>query len=113
MKGHPHAFSILAAGALALTATAAQARCGPTPQIEASLSYGYGESVVEEAVRAKKNARRPGNSFAVRLWANPQTQTWTLTVTDEIGNTCVLGSGRGVTSQPRMFDVMLTERGDL
>ena len=74
--------------AFALAAGAAQAQtqtCSDHDTMVRHLAEGWGESRQSVALDA-------GNSM-VELFASPETGTWTLTVTEPGGPTCMIASG--------------------
>ncbi len=76
---------------LALAAGAAQAQtCSDHETMVRHLAEGWGESRVSVALDA-------GNSM-VEIFASPETGTWTLTVTQPGGPTCMIASGNSFES---------------
>lgn len=118
-KGEDDALFLAIAVVLA-TAGMAAAQCGLTPRMELHLMGKYGEQVVDEVwlrpkqkirkgaandARASRRHEKPASGmFNVRLWLNKETTTWTVTVSDMRGNSCMLRNGRG--SAPRLWNVV-------
>lgn len=61
--------------------------CGPREQVLQALTEQYGES------RQSIGISRRG--WMVETWANAETGTWTILLTDTTGKTCVADSGEG------------------
>lgn len=67
-------------------AAAAQQNCGPTDQVAEFLATQHGESVVGAGIA-------DDNMSLVMTWANPESGSWTITVTVPSGATCLVASG--------------------
>ena len=81
------AFGVVAT-ALALTALPAQSQsrnCAPRDMIVERLATGWGESRQSMALSADKSV--------VEVFASLETGTWTITVTQPGGLTCLVASG--------------------
>jgi hypothetical protein len=68
-----------------------QMQCGTADQIITSLNRKFGEAAIIELMGKD-------GKFVLRLFANPQTQTWTLVAFGTQGMACVAGEGQGVTT---------------
>jgi hypothetical protein len=78
---------LIFAAAVAVTPAFSQsANCGTHAMISERLGEGYGESRQTVALGA-------GNTL-VETWANRDTGTWTITVTEAGGPTCLVASGQ-------------------
>ena len=66
------------------TAAMAQQNCGPRVSVLATLQGKYGESL---------QSRGTANGRLIEMWANAETGSWTVTVTQAGGPTCLLGAG--------------------
>lgn len=87
MKQHTLSLAmILAAGSLALPAAAQAPQCAPTVEVMDTLTETWGESPVSSGLT-------DDDIYAV-WWLNPETGTWTLTMTGTDGLTCIAGFGR-------------------
>ncbi|WP_121065825.1 hypothetical protein [Chachezhania antarctica] len=86
------AHSILPAAALGVftvTATMAYAQsrnCGPRESVVDRLAEGYGET--------RQSIGLGANNQVVEQFANPETGSWTITVTMPNGMTCLVASGQ-------------------
>jgi TRAP-type mannitol/chloroaromatic compound transport system substrate-binding protein len=89
MDDHILAFSLgllLAAAAAATPALSQTANCATHDMVTERLADGYGESRQSVALGA-------GNTL-VETWANLDSGTWTITVTQPGGPTCLVASGQ-------------------
>lgn len=85
---------LLSTGVVALTATlalthaaAAQQRaCAARDNVVARLAEGYGES--------RKSIGLGANNNVVEVFASDESGTWTITVTNPMGVTCLVASGK-------------------
>jgi hypothetical protein len=77
---------LLAAAAATSPALSQTANCGPHELVTERLADGYGESRQSIALGA-------GNTL-VETWANLDTGSWTITVTQPGGPTCLVASGQ-------------------
>lgn len=66
-------------------AASANTQCAPFDDAVAALRDGYGESPIFWGMTA---------SGGVNLWFNQDSETWTITVTDQTGMTCIVASGQ-------------------
>lgn len=82
--------AVLGALCLALPA-AAQDNCADRARVIGTLASEYGE--------APQSAGIDAAGALVELWANPETQTWTLLLTTG-GLTCILGDGESWVAAP-------------
>lgn len=73
------------AAIMALAAGPVAANCADTPTVVEYLAGQYGEQI---QVTGIDNA-----GFAMVVWANPDTGTWTVTVSSAEGITCVISAG--------------------
>ncbi len=77
-------------GILALAATQANAQqtrnCAPRDVVVERLSDGYGES--------RQSIGLGAQGAVVEVFASDETGTWTITVTDPNGLTCLVASGQ-------------------
>lgn len=85
----------LALAVLALSAVSALAQqpCTPTPAAMATVLGGgkYSEQLVVSGITS-------GSGQLIRLWANPQTGTWSLTIQQAgTGITCIVATGEDFT----------------
>ena len=72
--------------ALALLATPAAAQtCLPLPAVIETLTDQWGEAPVGQGLST--------GGAIVTVWTNPETGTWTITVTRPDGATCLIGAG--------------------
>ncbi len=82
---------LTAAAAMLLVATtdvAAQGRnCGPREAVVTRLSEGYGET--------RQSMGLGSNNAVVEVFASSKTGSWTITVTQANGLTCLVASGQG------------------
>jgi hypothetical protein len=79
---------VLAAGLFLLPPDPAQAaQCGPRDQVTKLLADRYGETRQGLGVGA--------NHTVMEVWASAATGTWTITVSDAGGLTCLVASGEG------------------
>lgn len=78
--------AVILAAALAATPAAAQQVCVPTDQAMIELFSGYGELPRVAMLVATGNV--------VQVLVNPETQTWTMLITDG-EQSCVVASGQG------------------
>ena len=76
-------------GALILLTQAAEAapQCGPRAAVLEQLADRYGESRRSMGIAA--------NNMVMELFANSESQSWTITVTTPQGQTCLVASGTG------------------
>ncbi|MFN4172902.1 MAG: hypothetical protein ACK4GW_14220 [Pseudorhodobacter sp.] len=76
-------------GALILMAQAGHAasQCGPRAAVLEQLAGRYGESRRSMGIAA--------NNMVMELFANADSQSWTITVTTPQGQTCLVASGTG------------------
>ena len=78
--------AVLITGA-ATQAVAQQARnCGPREMVVDRLASGYGET--------RKSMGLGANNSVVEVFASEETGTWTITVTQPNGLTCLVASGQ-------------------
>lgn len=63
----------------------AQQQCGPTDRVAELLGGAHGEAVIGRGLVA--------DQFIAMTWANPETGSWTITVTDPRGITCIVIHG--------------------
>lgn len=79
--------------ALLLTATAAYAspQCADHAAVTAALKRQFGEE--PQAMGATNTG------WAMELFENPQTGTWTITMTDKAGITCLMSAGDQIKHQ--------------
>lgn len=71
---------------LMASASAAQPRnCGPHAAVVERLAAGYGES--------RQSIGMSSNNTVVEVFASTETGTWTITVTQAGGPTCLVASG--------------------
>jgi hypothetical protein len=78
---------LTAALALALPAHAQGVPCADHETVMARLATGYGES--------RQSIGVGGNNTVIEIYANIETGTWTITVTQPEGPTCMVASGYG------------------
>jgi hypothetical protein len=76
---------ILAAAVAATPAFSQSAGCGSHATVSEHLAEGYGES--------RQSVALGTDNTLVETWANPETGTWTITVTEAGGPTCLVASG--------------------
>lgn len=93
MKRHYKLFNLAALTAAsvaylaATSSVAAQARnCGPRAVVVERLAEGYGES--------RQSIGLGANNAVVEVYASPETGSWTITVTQPNGVTCLVASGQ-------------------
>ncbi|MGB3243685.1 MAG: hypothetical protein WBB25_04085 [Sulfitobacter sp.] len=86
---HLGALTIAAAIVLALTTdVAAQGRnCGPRETVVTRLADGYGET--------RQSMGLGANNAVIEVFASGETGSWTITVTQANGLTCLVASGEG------------------
>ena len=77
---------IFAAAVAATPALPQSANCGTHAVVTERLAQGYGESRQTVALGA--------SNTLVETWANLDTGTWTITVTEAGGPTCLVASGQ-------------------
>lgn len=77
---------LIAAAVAATPALSQTAGCATHDIVTARLAADYGESRQTVALGA--------DNTLVETWANPDTGTWTLTVTQAGGPTCLVASGQ-------------------
>ncbi len=80
---------MIAAAIMALPVTPAQAQgapCAPRASVLERLAQGYGES--------RKSIGLGANNQVVEIFASDVSGTWTITVTNPAGVTCMVASGR-------------------
>lgn len=77
-------------GAPAHSQETPQSPCAPTAKIEAMLKEKYGESVAQVGILE--------GDVPVVIYANPQTQTFTITVRRGNGVSCFMGGGSSWTA---------------
>ena len=80
--------TFLTGAAFALVTTAAQAQtsnCAPHEVVVAHLAEGYGES--------RQSIGLAQNNAVVEVFASVETGTWTITVTQPGGLTCLVAAG--------------------
>ncbi len=70
-----------------LPASAQQRNCAPHDVVVERLADGYGESRQSMGIAA--------NNTVVEVFASASTGTWTITVTQAGGPTCLVASGEG------------------
>jgi hypothetical protein len=68
-----------------VTSPAFAQQCGPTASVEQELAARHNEAVIFTGLRSAHEM--------VRLWLNPDTGSWTATVTTPGGQTCVVSNG--------------------
>ena len=71
---------------LALPAHAQQGTCGPRALIVERLATGYGES--------RQSIGLAPNNTVVETFASAETGSWTITVTNAAGMTCLVAAGQ-------------------
>lgn len=69
---------------------APQNPCAPTSNVEAMLKKQYGETVAQVGIME--------GDIPVVIYANPQTQTFTITIRREGGVSCFMGGGSSWTA---------------
>ena len=72
--------SLAALAALFAFPVMAQPQCVPMVQGISQLVYQYGEEVIDRV-----EVQKDGQSFVFAFWANPETMTWTITLTQVEG----------------------------
>ncbi|WP_375280721.1 hypothetical protein [Pseudooctadecabacter sp.] len=78
--------ALTCAATLMASAPAAQSRnCGPHAVVVERLAAGYGES--------RQSIGMSSNNTVVEVFASTETGTWTITVTQPGGPTCLVASG--------------------
>lgn len=94
---------ILAAAALLIAAPAfAQSRnCGPRDAVVGRLAEVYGETRQSIGISA--------NNTVVEVFASEETGTWTITVSNTAGVTCLAASGQSFES---LSEELPTDDGD-
>jgi len=70
-----------------LASPAAAANCGSTLDVFAGLVAKYNEAPRVQGLTAGENW--------MQVWLNPVTGSWTVTLTDARGKTCLLAAGKG------------------
>nr|WP_072779652.1 hypothetical protein [Marivita hallyeonensis] len=80
--------TLLTIGALLTTATLAnaQANCAPREQVIERLASAYGET--------RQSVGLAQNNTVVEVFASTETGTWTITITNARGLTCLAASGQ-------------------
>jgi hypothetical protein len=73
------------AAIMALAASPAAANCADTPSVVEYLATQFGESIQATGL--------DNDGFAMVVWANRETGTWTVTVSSAEGVTCVISAG--------------------
>ncbi len=68
-------------------AASAAPRCAPRAVVLEQLADRYGES--------RRSVGIAANNMVMELFANDESQSWTITVTTPQGQTCLLASGSG------------------
>lgn len=68
-------------------AASAQQNCAPRDQVAERLNDRYGEAVQSRGLAADGQA-------IVETWANTESGSWTVTVTNTQGVTCLVASGQ-------------------
>lgn len=93
MKRHYKAFNLAALTAasvaylVATNSAAAQGRnCAPRERVVERLAEGYGES--------RQSIGMGANNAVVEVYASAETGSWTITVTQPNGVTCLVASGQ-------------------
>ena len=76
-------------GALILMTQAGHSapQCGPRAAVLEQLADRYGES--------RRSVGIAANNMVMELFANAESQSWTITVTTPQGQTCLVASGTG------------------
>lgn len=86
-----HLGGLTVAGAIVLAMTtdvAAQNRnCGPREAVVTRLAEGYGET--------RQSMGLGSNNAVIEVFASDETGSWTITVTQANGLTCLVASGQG------------------
>jgi hypothetical protein len=72
---------------LTLTAPALAAQCAPRDQVVKLLAETYGET--------RQGMGAAANNTVMEVYASAETGTWTITVSDPRGMTCLVASGEG------------------
>lgn len=80
--------SVLATGALLASASLAQAQqnCAPRALVIERLASSYGET--------RQSIGLAQNNTMVEVFASTDTGSWTITVTNAVGLTCLVASGQ-------------------
>jgi len=86
---------------LAGTAAAQTRNCAPHAIVVERLAAGYGES--------RQSIGMSSNNTVLEVFASPETGTWTITVTQPGGPTCLVASGEAY--QHLNEDVPNTDEG--
>ncbi|GAB4287408.1 MAG: hypothetical protein Kow0058_07040 [Roseovarius sp.] len=76
---------ILAGILAALGGPALAGRCAPHELVVSQLAERFGES--------RQSMGLAGQEMVIEIFASLETGTWTITVTDPLGMTCLLASG--------------------
>lgn len=86
-----HMTTLTAAGALMLATMTEAApnprNCAPRQAVVTRLADGYGET--------RQSMGLGGNNAVVEIFASDETGSWTITVTNTEGITCLVASGQG------------------
>jgi hypothetical protein len=72
---------------LAIAAPALAAQCAPRDQVVRLLADEYGET--------RQGMGAAANNTVMEVYASAETGTWTITVSDTRGMTCLVASGEG------------------
>lgn len=94
VKGTPNVKAISAA-VLAIAATTAEAQnrnCADRERVVERLSSAYGES--------RQSIGLGANNAVIEVFASLETGTWTITVTNTAGLTCLVASGMAYEATP-------------
>jgi hypothetical protein len=80
--------SLLGIGAILASATLANAQqnCAPRDRVVERLASAYGET--------RQSIGLAQNNVVVEVYASSETGTWTITVTNPAGTTCLVASGQ-------------------
>lgn len=92
------ATSLVLACLMATSATAQSRVCATHPQVVERLAEGYGET--------RQSIGMSADNTVIEVFASLDTGTWTITVTQAGGPTCIVASGRS-------FQVMASALPDL
>jgi hypothetical protein len=82
----------MAFGALAASAATAETACGPRAGMLQGLTREYGETPVARALAG------PGQMIEVLV---SPSGSWTMIVSDVLGQACIVGTGEAWTAVPR------------
>jgi len=83
------AMTILSLLFSAVAAPASAASCAPNDVVVSRLADQYGES--------RQSGGLAENGALMEVFANPETGTWTVTITTADGTTCVIATGHAYT----------------